>query len=225
MGSHQQQSQELPVDIRYQVRDPIPELVMTHILSLSQTSWRFLIRRCECRLCEFFLGSWLTEHSPSNSHSEASISWHPESLLLSRLFTTVWTSSISVGRRYSLHSQLPDSFNKPLLAPPSLVQLEVSLVRRISRYSTLIHSAILGRYYTFRDAFDLVSTVTAPCGETTILNVNSELRVNNAANPGGSGYIATDSVRLIVSICVSLLNLSFSHRSMARSSRYVIWWL
>jgi len=64
----------------------------------------------------------------------------------------------------------------------------------------LIHLEIIGKDYTYRDAFNLASTVIAPCGATTILNVNSDLRVNNAANRGGRGIITTDSVRSIYSI-------------------------
>lgn len=52
----------------------------------------------------------------------------------------------------------------------------------------------IGNDYTYRDSFDLVSTNLAPCGTSTILNMNSDVRVNNAANRQGSGYLATDSV-------------------------------
>jgi len=68
--------------------------------------------------------------------------------------------------------------------------------------------------YTYRDAFDLVSTVTAPCGATTVLNINSALQVSNVANPAGRGLMATDSVRSIYSICVLLLNFRFDYRLM-----------
>lgn len=54
---------------------------------------------------------------------------------------------------------------------------------------------VTGKDYTYRDQFDLATTVLSPCGATTVLNVQSDLRVNNAANTKGSGYIATDSVR------------------------------
>jgi len=53
--SHQPQSQELPIDIWSEVRDPpLLCLLVTHILSLSQSSSRLLIRSCDCRLCEYF---------------------------------------------------------------------------------------------------------------------------------------------------------------------------
>ncbi|KDR84683.1 hypothetical protein GALMADRAFT_133925 [Galerina marginata CBS 339.88] len=51
-----------------------------------------------------------------------------------------------------------------------------------------------GKDYTYRDTFDLVSTVLAPCGVSSVLNIQSDLRVSNAKNTKGSGYIATDSV-------------------------------
>jgi hypothetical protein len=51
-----------------------------------------------------------------------------------------------------------------------------------------------GSYYTYRDNFDLVSTVLAPCGKDTVLNIQSDIRVSNADNKQGSGYIATDSI-------------------------------
>ncbi|KAF8955088.1 hypothetical protein BDZ97DRAFT_2081170 [Flammula alnicola] len=51
-----------------------------------------------------------------------------------------------------------------------------------------------GDDYTYRDSFDLVSTVESPCGITSVLNVQSELVASNAANKLGSGYIATDSI-------------------------------
>lgn len=53
-----------------------------------------------------------------------------------------------------------------------------------------------GADYTYRDAFDLVSTVTSPCGVSSVLNIQSDLRVSNSKNTKGSGYIATDSVSL-----------------------------
>lgn len=53
---------------------------------------------------------------------------------------------------------------------------------------------VAGREYTYRDKFDLASTVTSPCGIETILNINSDLRVSNSNNPQGKGLIATDSI-------------------------------
>ncbi|RXW18988.1 hypothetical protein EST38_g6865 [Candolleomyces aberdarensis] len=53
---------------------------------------------------------------------------------------------------------------------------------------------VSGADYTYRDSFDLVSTVLSPCGQDTVLVVTSDLRVNNAQNRQGSGYIATDSI-------------------------------
>ncbi|KAF6756597.1 hypothetical protein DFP72DRAFT_272511 [Ephemerocybe angulata] len=51
-----------------------------------------------------------------------------------------------------------------------------------------------GQEYTYRDEFELYSTVNSPCGVATVLNINSDIRVNNANNTKGSGYFATDSV-------------------------------
>ncbi|KAJ3536331.1 hypothetical protein NMY22_g6076 [Coprinellus aureogranulatus] len=53
---------------------------------------------------------------------------------------------------------------------------------------------VVGEEYTYRDSFDLTSTVQSPCGVETVLNINTDLRVNNAANTKGMGLIATDSV-------------------------------
>jgi hypothetical protein len=52
---------------------------------------------------------------------------------------------------------------------------------------------IAGDYYTYRDTFDLVSTVLSPCGADAVLNIASDIRTSNAANKDGSGYISTDS--------------------------------
>ncbi|KAF9525636.1 secreted protein, partial [Crepidotus variabilis] len=51
-----------------------------------------------------------------------------------------------------------------------------------------------GEEYTYRDSFDLVSTVQSPCGINTLLNINSDVRASNRQNPKGTGYVATDSI-------------------------------
>ncbi|KAF4614164.1 hypothetical protein D9613_007917 [Agrocybe pediades] len=51
-----------------------------------------------------------------------------------------------------------------------------------------------GATYTYRDSFDLVATVTSPCGAPAVLNIVSDLRASNTKNTKGSGYIATDSI-------------------------------
>ncbi|KAF5327454.1 hypothetical protein D9619_004222 [Psilocybe cf. subviscida] len=51
-----------------------------------------------------------------------------------------------------------------------------------------------GADYTYRDTFDLVSTVISPCGASAVLNIQSDLRTSNSKNTKGSGYIATDSI-------------------------------
>ncbi|KAF6751327.1 hypothetical protein DFP72DRAFT_908166 [Ephemerocybe angulata] len=53
---------------------------------------------------------------------------------------------------------------------------------------------VAGASYFYRDNFDLVSTVLAPCGASTVLNINGEVRVNNQDNTKGSGYLANDSL-------------------------------
>ncbi|KJA19514.1 hypothetical protein HYPSUDRAFT_69262 [Hypholoma sublateritium FD-334 SS-4] len=45
---------------------------------------------------------------------------------------------------------------------------------------------VAGADYTYRDSFDLVFTVTAPCGVSTVLNIVSDLRASNNANTRGS---------------------------------------
>lgn len=86
----------------------------------------------------------------------------------------------------------------------------MSLVRLISRYTSAIYLHTIGNIYSHRDAFDLVSTVAAPCGAATFLNINSDIRVSNVANTGGFGYILIDDVRSIYSICVPLLKFLFN---------------
>jgi len=51
-----------------------------------------------------------------------------------------------------------------------------------------------GKDYTYRDTFDLATTVLSPCGVASVLNIQSDIRVSNSKNTKGSGYIATDSV-------------------------------
>ncbi|KAG2023659.1 hypothetical protein CC2G_001290 [Coprinopsis cinerea AmutBmut pab1-1] len=51
-----------------------------------------------------------------------------------------------------------------------------------------------GADYLYRDKFDLASMVLAPCGSSTVLNIQTDLRASNAKNTKGSGYIATDSI-------------------------------
>ncbi|KAH6917737.1 hypothetical protein BKA70DRAFT_1253061 [Coprinopsis sp. MPI-PUGE-AT-0042] len=51
-----------------------------------------------------------------------------------------------------------------------------------------------GGDYLFRDTYDLTQTVTAPCGQQSVMNIDADLRVSNSQNPQGSGLISTDSV-------------------------------
>ena len=98
----------------------------------------------------------------------------------------------------------------------------MQLIQQIPKRSTLIRLDTVGKDYTYRDAFDLTSTVIAPCGTTSVLNINSALQVSNAANRTGRGLMATDSVRSIYFICVLLLNFQSSRRLIPISSRYLI---
>lgn len=53
---------------------------------------------------------------------------------------------------------------------------------------------VAGQEYVFNDQFDLGSITLSPCGASTVLNVQTELRTSNSANKQGVGYIATDSI-------------------------------
>ncbi|KAJ3081142.1 hypothetical protein HK102_002550 [Quaeritorhiza haematococci] len=48
--------------------------------------------------------------------------------------------------------------------------------------------------YSVRDTFDLAGTVWSPCGASSVLNLNTQLRLDNSANRQGSGQMTTDSV-------------------------------
>jgi len=74
----------------------------------------------------------------------------------------------------------------------SLYYFQGEVVQASSR-SDLV-GPIDGKEYTWRDSFDLVSTVQAPCGKSTVLNINSDVRVSNSGNTKGQGYLATDSI-------------------------------
>ena len=66
-----------------------------------------------------------------------------------------------------------------------------------------------GKEYTYRDEFDLVSTNQAPCGVSTVLNINSDVRVSNSQNTKGQGYIATDSINTgLTTVSVPFLSLA-----------------
>ncbi|KAF9485156.1 hypothetical protein BDN70DRAFT_927698 [Pholiota conissans] len=66
-------------------------------------------------------------------------------------------------------------------------------VQQATAHSDLV-GPVAGADYTYRDSFDLVSTVTSPCGASAVLNIVSDLRASNSKNTKGSGYIATDSI-------------------------------
>ncbi|KAK7049326.1 hypothetical protein VNI00_005927 [Paramarasmius palmivorus] len=63
------------------------------------------------------------------------------------------------------------------------------------------HRATSGKNYVYRDEFNLTPTIYSPCGEDSsylvvpkILNINSQVRVDNSGNKKGYGYIADDSI-------------------------------
>ncbi|KAJ2928593.1 hypothetical protein H1R20_g8528, partial [Candolleomyces eurysporus] len=60
--------------------------------------------------------------------------------------------------------------------------------------SSSITGPASGEDYISRDPFDLASTVTSPCGVSTVLNINSGIRVSNSANKTASGYISMTSI-------------------------------
>jgi len=64
---------------------------------------------------------------------------------------------------------------------------------------------IVGDEYTFRDTFNITETNFSPCGEATVMNMNSILQVNNAANPQGSGLITSDSIDAALTQTVNFL--------------------
>ena len=101
---------------------------------------------------------------------------------LNNLFTTV---STLYHRLYIFGSLLIDC------SP----QVQGQLTQATAR-SDLV-GPVNGADYTYRDEFDLVSTVTSPCGVSSVMNIQSDLRTSNSANPKGAGYIATDSVRIV----------------------------
>ncbi|KAJ2916827.1 hypothetical protein MD484_g3535, partial [Candolleomyces efflorescens] len=74
----------------------------------------------------------------------------------------------------------------------TIYYFQSELVQAMTR-STLI-GPVAGASYTYKDTFDLVSTVVAPCGSSTLLNIISDVRVNNGNNTKGYGYLATDFV-------------------------------
>ncbi|KAH6905788.1 hypothetical protein BKA70DRAFT_1291074 [Coprinopsis sp. MPI-PUGE-AT-0042] len=55
-----------------------------------------------------------------------------------------------------------------------------------------------GGDYLFRDTYDLTQTVTAPCGQQSVMNIDADLRVSNSQNPQGSGLISTDSIDTVL---------------------------
>ncbi|KAJ7581345.1 hypothetical protein C8J56DRAFT_1057339 [Mycena floridula] len=59
--------------------------------------------------------------------------------------------------------------------------------------STLL-GPVDGANYVYRDEFDLTPTIYSPCGEDTVLNINTQVRVDNSGNTKGFGYVTDDSI-------------------------------
>jgi len=60
--------------------------------------------------------------------------------------------------------------------------------------TSTINGPIAGADYVYRDSFSLTPTIASPCGEDTVLNINSAVRVDNSGNTAGSGFITDDSI-------------------------------
>ncbi|TEB35279.1 hypothetical protein FA13DRAFT_1624387, partial [Coprinellus micaceus] len=82
--------------------------------------------------------------------------------------------------------------NKVTASQQSIYYFQGEIIQATARSN--LNGPVSGNYYTYRDQFDLVSTVTSPCGKSTVLNINSDVRVSNSANTKGAGYLATDSI-------------------------------
>ncbi|KAF9265724.1 hypothetical protein L218DRAFT_114594 [Marasmius fiardii PR-910] len=63
-----------------------------------------------------------------------------------------------------------------------------------SEATSTLTGPIDGANYVFRDEFNLTPTIYSPCGEDTVLNINSQVRVDNTADKTASGYIVNDSI-------------------------------
>ncbi|EAU93304.1 hypothetical protein CC1G_13195 [Coprinopsis cinerea okayama7 len=98
---------------------------------------------------------------------------------------TFGVASIDYRGYYQLDSRVTASQN-------SLYYFQGQILQATARKDLV--GPVDGADYTYRDMFDLVSTVQSPCGISTVLNVQSDLRVSNSQNTRGSGYIATDSI-------------------------------
>jgi hypothetical protein len=60
--------------------------------------------------------------------------------------------------------------------------------------SSVLSGPVSGANYIFRDEFNLTPTIYSPCGEDTVLNINSAVRVDISGNKQGFGYITDDSI-------------------------------
>ncbi|KAK1231221.1 hypothetical protein PQX77_005666 [Marasmius sp. AFHP31] len=82
--------------------------------------------------------------------------------------------------------------NKVKATRSSLYYFQGQLVQAES--GSTLNGPVAGKNYVYRDEFNLTPTIYSPCGEDTILNINSQVRVDNSANKNGYGFITDDSI-------------------------------
>ncbi|KAK1218370.1 hypothetical protein PQX77_018932 [Marasmius sp. AFHP31] len=86
---------------------------------------------------------------------------------------------------YQLDSKVKANHDATYYFQGQLVQSEAT--------STLV-GPVDGKNYVFRDEFNLTPTIYSPCGEDTVLNINSQVRVDNTQNKKGYGFVTDDSI-------------------------------
>lgn len=70
----------------------------------------------------------------------------------------------------------------------------IKLIFSVATARSTLTGPIEGKEYTYRDMFDLPTTVTSACGYNTTLNIQSSFRLNNNGNRGGGFIGVRDSV-------------------------------
>lgn len=68
--------------------------------------------------------------------------------------------------------------------------------------STLV-GPVNGANYVYRDEFNLSPTVYAPCGQDSVLNINTMVRVDNSQNTAGFGYMTDDSIDASIAVTLN----------------------
>ncbi|KAL0571237.1 hypothetical protein V5O48_010725 [Marasmius crinis-equi] len=63
-----------------------------------------------------------------------------------------------------------------------------------SEATSTLTGPVDGKNYVYRDEFNLTPTIYSPCGEDTVLNINSQVRVDNSGNRKGYGFVTDDSI-------------------------------